>query len=111
MQLQFFFSALNGVIYEEFIDQDFSVTTVLPADILEQVAFIAAQLDKKGFATFSFINYIRVKNNKLYYVDFGSDLGEPALEKWDSALKLLISKLTAEQLSTVRPIYAKIIAN
>lgn len=104
------FAELNGVIYEEFIDNNFSLDSNLQKTILEQLAFIAGQLDRKGFTTLSFINDIRLKDTTLYYVDFGSDLGEPSQDKKDSAIKLLMSKLTNEQLSVVRPIYDKILS-
>jgi len=92
------FSALNGVIYEQFIDEPLIINPTVTRGVIEQLVFIASQLDSIGFTTLSFINDIRISSDDLYYVDFGSDLGEPSYTSGDCATKYLLSKLDSEQI-------------
>lgn len=105
------FSAINGVIYEQYIQDSFFINSSLSEDIIAQLSKIAALLDKAGFASRSFSRDLRVENDKLYYIDFGSDLGEPSSHKKDFAWKHLLEKLNAQQISVAEPVYLKIMRN
>lgn len=102
------FSAFNGAIYEEFIDDEFKLDEFLDISILTQLGFIGAKLDKAGFKSISFIDDMRLKNRTLYFVDFGSDLGEPSEISSDNAKLYLVKKLTQQQYEIVKPIYDSI---
>jgi hypothetical protein len=99
------FSSSNGTIYEEFIDDDFEFTNELSDAILKQLVTIAKTLDTSGFTTIAFSRDLRIKNNTLYYVDFGSDLGEPSENVSKSAFNHLQSKLSDSQFKFVKPFF------
>lgn len=105
------YSASNGIVYEEFIDYEFVISDELNTNILKQVAFIGAVLDKNGFTAISFDRDIRVMNNELYYVDFGSDLGNPSAKIKNSALDTILKKFSNTQQEFIIPIYNRIIYN
>lgn len=72
------FGAVEGTLYEEFIDDELSPESLLIPEIVAELGRIAAVLDRAGFATLSFMADVRRRETKLYYVDFGFDLGEPS---------------------------------
>ncbi|MEJ7610476.1 MAG: hypothetical protein WKF88_04785 [Ferruginibacter sp.] len=100
------FSSGNGAIYEAYIAEDFDIASAtLPNQILEQLGFIAGKLDKSGFATIAFSRDLRHQDNQLYYVDFGSDLGEASNQPTTTAWLHLQAKLTNNQVEILRVSY------
>lgn len=87
------FGAIGGTIYEEFIDLELSLEAFQIPVILKELGRIAAILDQAGFTTLSFLSDIRRRNTRLYYVDFGFDLGEPSGSACSSAKSQLESQL------------------
>ena len=91
------FGAFQGTLYEEFIEDELSPESLLVTEVLEELGRIAAVLDRAGFATLSFMADLRRREKKLYYIDFGFDLGEPGNAPSSNAKSQLESKLTHAQ--------------
>lgn len=72
------YSAREATIFEEFIDFPVIAAELVDEAVLEQIGEIGAHLDWNGFSTLSFLSDLRIKNGRVYYVDFGFDLGEPS---------------------------------
>jgi len=45
--------------------------------LLDEIIFIASQIDKMGFYSLNYIADLRTDLKHIYYADFGFDLGEP----------------------------------
>lgn len=73
----FLYSGLDAIIFEEFIDRPLGTDDLLDPNMLDQIGKIGARLDFNGFPTLSFLSDLRTKDRRIYYVDFGFDLGEP----------------------------------
>ena len=95
----FLFNGRNATVFEEFIDEPFRLTDS-DSDILDQVGKIGAQLDFNGFTTLSFLSDLRVKDQLVYYVDFGTDLGEPSGARTESARLTLVKSIPASQIDS-----------
>lgn len=46
-------------------------------ELLDEIIFVASQLDKMGFNSLNYIGDLRTDLKNVYYTDFGFDLGEP----------------------------------
>jgi hypothetical protein len=84
------FSASDGLICEEFIA--FPLSEELLSLVSRELGLIAARLDAAGFVTINFVADMRYQDGNLFYVDFGSDLGEPG-EEPTKAAKTVLGKL------------------
>jgi hypothetical protein len=93
IRVPYMYSASRGAIYEEFIESELEPTSFTVPKLLEEMAKIAATLDHSGFATIAFLSDLRRRADKLYYIDFGSDLGEPGQVATSCARGLLERKL------------------
>lgn len=104
------FSAVEGTIYEEFIEDEVN-SGLTRGPIIRELARIAAILDVSGFMTLGFLDDLRRREDKLYYVDFGSGLGEPGDEPTDRALKTLDKMLGEPYKSECRKWYTSFVDN
>lgn len=88
-----------GIPVSKWIDT-YSCSIIEPYYALDKEAFIAlnfvnelskiaALLDIHGFFSLKFIDDIRSDGTSLYYIDFGSDLGEPSSKKSNEAKRAL----------------------
>lgn len=77
IRVPFLYSAFGGTIYEEYIASDISHAAFSVQPLINDIARTAVLLDYAGFEPLSFLSDLRNQDNKVYYVDFGSDLGDP----------------------------------
>lgn len=85
---------------EAFIDRPFPNKGNITPALAFQAGKIAKTLSNLGFSPISMLSDLRVKDDVLYYVDFGSDLGEKGTHsdrKWiDQIRKEIGSDLIAD---------------
>lgn len=79
------YSVAGEAIYEEFIESELAEDSWAAPKLLNDIAMTAARLDYAGFVTLSFLNDLRRAGEKVYYVDFGFDLGDPKATPTSSA--------------------------
>lgn len=75
------FGYAEGVIYQEFIPFSFaefyqSANPAVKDGLRQELRQMARLVDDAGFSTTGFVHNIRTDGEKLYIVDFGSDLGD-----------------------------------
>jgi len=83
----------EGIILEEFIESELHAPAYETESVIKEIARIAVVLDRFGFTTFGFLDDLRIQNDKVYFVDFGSDLGDPAEVPTERARNTLELKL------------------
>ncbi len=103
------YSSCKGVIYEDFIEEEFNYSSLSEPAVVDQLVNIAATLDRNGYASLSFTKDIRIMDKLLYYVDFGFDLGEPTNEAKNNALDFLITQLGVEFYRKIESKYNELI--
>ncbi len=101
--------AQDGLILEEFLEESVPLDHV-PQHVLQQIARIAALLDRCGFVTLSFLSDLRMKDDELYYVDFGFDLGDPSTTIVENARHTIESRLVEPYKSQCLRIYDEIVS-
>lgn len=99
------FATNEGVLFEEFIDNKFELENLKSKNIINEVGKYAAILDFHGFITLSFLSDLRIKNNKLYFVDFGFDLGEPSHKIVNNAKQEMDKKIQTRFKSLIQMNY------
>lgn len=87
------YSASDGAIYEEFIESELDPDCFTMQNLIRELAQIAATLDDCGFMTLHFLSDLRRRNDQLFYIDFGFDLGDPGETVTDRARITLEQKL------------------
>ena len=71
------YSVFSGIIFEEFIEAELHIDDCSLGQLIEDIALTAVLLDHGGFEPLCFLKDLRMRAQTVYYVDFGSDLGEP----------------------------------
>jgi hypothetical protein len=94
IRVPYLYSAANGTIYEEFIESELDPDCFTTQNLLRDLAQIAASIDHAGFTTLNFLSDLRRRNDKLFYIDFGFDLGDPGETTTDRARITLEQKLS-----------------
>ena len=80
IRVPFQFSKDNTASYEEYIEHDLrDVKHKLPQQAKIELSQVAGRLDEAGYCPLGFLRDMRVSSclQKVYYVDFGFDLGGP----------------------------------
>lgn len=94
------FSYHNGVIYEEFIPHTvagfWEESKAKRNGAIKDLAQVASALDILGFHPVSIVPNLRVKNDRMYWVDFGADLGSATGSYASTACQLLKKELTLD---------------
>ena len=83
------YSTADGCIVEEYIEKSIgeAVKKGNPDEtLLSGIVDVAVKLDKAGFRTTNFIQDLRTDGEKVFYTDWGFDLGEPSPEPSQTAL-------------------------
>lgn len=75
-----FYSVGEGCINQQYLPFTVYETIknrTLNDSMIDQLISIAAAVDKQGFLTMDYVSDLMTDMEDVYYVDFGSDLGEP----------------------------------
>lgn len=88
-----FYSVGNGCINQQYLP--FTVYETIKEGrmtdgMLDQLIDIAAAVDKVGFLTMNYVSDLMTDMEDVYYVDFGSDLGEPGGYGYRRAFETLL---------------------
>lgn len=102
------YGATSATIYEQYIDDRLPPSPPdLQPDLLIQVIRVAAILDALGFVPVDFLRDLRVEDGRAYYVDFGSDLGDPSETPKGRAWATLCQRLSRTQLPSAEQHYSR----
>lgn len=82
------------MIVEEFVDHDPSAITT--AGVAFQVGQIASVLLSEGFHPVGLLGDLRYSDGRVFYIDFGSDLGGAMQSNSDGWLTQVRSKISDE---------------
>ncbi len=99
------YAALNGTLYEEYIDHPLPNIGNLPTYLTADLARMVAALDHLGFRPLDFLRDVRVREDQIYYVDFGSDLGDADGVATDHVFKWLLPRLRSDQVAIFEQTY------
>ncbi|MCX5708146.1 MAG: hypothetical protein NTY14_04110, partial [Candidatus Omnitrophica bacterium] len=96
----------EGVLYVSWLPftgmEAFSAATgEHKTDLIKKLASIAARLDVAGFAARDFLHDLVSDGDELYYMDFGSDLGEPSWQQTITSKEKLLTFLKSDSDRTV----------
>jgi hypothetical protein len=110
MGVPLLYSYQKGVIYEEFIPYATKDLLMYNRDFcIRELAKVAYVLDSLGFQPLDIIPNVRGKADKLAWIDFGSDLGEPGAINTDIGFsrKILENEieLTASEKTSFLEVY------
>lgn len=98
----------RGTLYEEYIDEDLSSNLSKISDnCLRMIGKVGALLDKHGYRPSNFLQDMRYSESKdsVYYVDFGSDLGEPSTTPTSNCLEKIRVSFHKEALREIEEAY------
>jgi hypothetical protein len=82
-----------GTIYEEYIEKPFGPDWFESTPLLQEIGSICARLDAHGYETLSVLGDLRRKDDTVYCVDFGFDLGKPTNVRSTRALEEISAKI------------------
>lgn len=97
----------SGIIIEPYYALDKEV--FITPNFVNELSKIAAILDIHGFFSLKFIDDIRSDGASLFYIDFGSDLGEPSSNKTTEAKRTLEKYCLSKGIKFPHTIYDLII--
>ncbi len=109
------YSVSNAILYQLFLENDFhDVFETSKGEqrisYIKQLADIARTLDELKFFPLNFVRDLREQDGKVFYVDFGCDLGAPTEVKREKAKETLLNSLDDQREKDIAKLhYAKVL--